>query len=462
MKLAPALLVACATLLLAVPASAQEPMEPALPDAVFSSNVQYLGSFKQDVGLTTSAKVVGNRLFVSGGKNLAVYDISNPAAPKAMGLLKANLAWQNEEVPTNGKVLGFASDTYSAEQTCLGQSRATGCLQFFDVRDPANIKIAGIVNRSAHTMDCALDCQYFYTDNGLIIDARGVLEGKAPTVVGNWATALRTQGGSANNCHHIREIRPGVLLSACQPFSVMSLNAEDGGSPTRPKLLASGKAAKFVHSARWPRGGTDDLVLIGGELNLTLRCDRNNSEFSTYSAKDVLSGRSESFTGPLAQKVPVGNGVYADGKAPAGVLGCSVHWFQEHPTWKNGGLVALSEFEHGIRFLQVKPDGSIKEQGFFTPLASSSGAPVWAGKDDIIYNIDYQRGIDVLRWKGQYYVPGEQEPPGRVPGTEGSLPKVPPTFAKAMAAVSAATPQPEMPVGKPEGTPFVCRLSGWR
>src|SRR5258705_9652030 len=74
------------------------------PDWVSSDNVEYLGSIKQDVGLTTGAKVVGDRLFVTSGKNLTIYDISTPASPKTLGSLKVNIAWENEEVPTNGKV----------------------------------------------------------------------------------------------------------------------------------------------------------------------------------------------------------------------------------------------------------------------------------------------------------------------------------------------------------------------
>ena len=83
------------------------------PDAVMSDNVEYLGSIKQDVGLTTGAKVVGDRMFVTSGKNISIYDISDPATPQPLGGMKANVAWENEEVPTNGKVLAVASDFYS-------------------------------------------------------------------------------------------------------------------------------------------------------------------------------------------------------------------------------------------------------------------------------------------------------------------------------------------------------------
>jgi hypothetical protein len=298
-----------------------------------------------------------------------------------------------------------------------------------------------------------LDCRYFYGRAGTIIDTRGILDGRAPTVIGNWIDELKKQGVNETKCHHIREIRPGILLTACQPFAAISLRKGDGGSPKHPKVLYTGAAAKFVHSARWPRRGTDKLVLIGGEQNFTGRCERNNSEFSTYSAAKVLAHRSTRFQGPLAQVPPAGNGVYADGKPVAGALGCSVHWFQEHPTWHDGGLVAISEYEDGVRFLQVRPDGKITEQGFFLSLGSSSSSPKWAGKDDVVYSIDYQRGIDILRWKGKHYVPGARRDPG-VGGTNGVTP--PPAPNAKQRAERAALAEQLKATG---WSPYYCRLA---
>ncbi len=435
-------------LLAAAPAAAQ--------DAVMSPNVEYLGSIQQDVGLTAGAKILGDRMYVTSGKNLSIYDISEPAAPKALGGMTANIAWENEEVPTNGEVLAVASDFYSVGvPECVTALAATGCVQFFDVRDPANVKQVGTIPTANHTVECALDCQYFYGRAGTIIDARGILEGTAPKVVGNWIDALAAQGVAQDSCHHIRELRPGVLLTACQPFAVISINAEDGGSPTQPKVLYTGEAAKFVHSARWPREGSDKFVLTGGEENFTGRCERNNSEFSVYSAEQVLAGASTQFEGPLAQVPPAGNGTYVDGKPVAGALGCSVHWFQEHETFRDGGLVAISEYEDGVRFLQIEPDGDIVEQGYFLSLGSSSSSPKWAGKDDILYSIDYLRGIDILRWKGEHYVPDAAPEPGRVRGTNGTTAPVRPTLAQAakrdaLAAQLRAT----------GWSPGLCRLAG--
>jgi hypothetical protein len=234
------LLATLAALVVAAPAFGAAP----LPDAVMSKNVEYLGSIQQDVGLTTGAKVVGDRLFVTSGKNISIYDISDPASPQPLGGMKANVAWENEEVPTNGKVLAVASDFYSVGvPECVAAMAPDGCVQFFDVRDPANIKQVGTIPIANHTAECALDCQYFYGKAGTIIDARGILDGTPPKVIGNWIDELRKQGVDEQSCHHIREIRPGVLLTACQPFAAISINAADGGSPAHPKVLYTGAAA---------------------------------------------------------------------------------------------------------------------------------------------------------------------------------------------------------------------------
>jgi hypothetical protein len=390
-------------------------------DWVASDNVEYLGSIKQDVGLTTGAKVVGDRLYVTSGKNLTIYDISTPETPKTLGTLKVNVAWENEEVPTNGKVLAVASDFYSAMPSCLTQLAADGCVQLFDVRDPADIREVGAVPVANHTAECVLDCQWFYGRAGTIIDARGVLDGRAPTVAGNWIDELASQGVTERSCHHIRELRPGVLLTACRPFAVITVNAKDapGASPEHPKVLYTGESDAFVHSARWPRQGRDDLVLIGGETNFTGACDGANGELRTYSAAGINKGTSKTFTGPLDHLQPAGNGTYTDGKPVANHLGCSVHWFQEHPTWHNGGLLALSEYEDGVRFIQVAGDGKMTEQGFFAPLGGSSSSSKWAPSGDVVYSLDYDRGIDIIRWRGAHYVPGKRET-GRAPGTNGT------------------------------------------
>src|ERR1044072_6781087 len=207
---------------------------PALPDAVMSPNVEYLGSIKQDVGLTTGAKIVGDRMFVTAGKNTSISDISVPATPKPMGAMQTNIAWENEEVPTNGKVLAVASDFYSVGvPECVAAGAATGCVQLFDVRDPANIKQVGVIPIANHTAECVLDCQYFYGRAGTIIDARGVLDGQAPQGVGHWRQGAAEPGNDRGRAPGAR--RPGAAGGRQLDRRAGKAGGERGVLPPHPR-----------------------------------------------------------------------------------------------------------------------------------------------------------------------------------------------------------------------------------
>lgn len=436
------LLAATAAVLAATPGLASA--DQVGPDYITSDNVEYLGSFKPATGLTAGARIIGDRMYVTSSKDLEIFDISSPETPRLMGAITVNVQFENEEVPTNGRLLGISSDLVNSGVECAAAGPAGlntvvggGCLRLYDVRDPAAVKeLPSVPGAGDHTSTCILDCTYLYGSDGSIVDARTALEpgGRAVKLAENWKSAVEAQGVRfEESCHNVREVRPGILITACQPSEVLSVLPEDGGSPTSPKVLFTGRSKaeldQFIHSARWPRAGQDAFILIGGERNFQPRCDGTVSAFQTFDASHV--GQDGTYT-PIDEIRPI-NGAYLDSNPPAQVLGCSVHWFEEHPTFRDGGLVALAEYENGVRFLQIQADGKIREQGFFIPLGGSASAPHWASTDsDILYSIDYERGIDVLRYRGSHYVPVKDAPPGdnsvepepgTIPGTEGAQPK---------------------------------------
>ena len=105
--------------------------------------------------------------------------------------MTVNVAWENEEVPTNGKVLAVASDFYSVgEPSAWRRWRPTAACSSSTCATRPNIKQVGTIPIANHTAECVLDCQYFYGSAGTIIDARGILDGTAPKVVGNWIDEL--------------------------------------------------------------------------------------------------------------------------------------------------------------------------------------------------------------------------------------------------------------------------------
>jgi hypothetical protein len=204
-----------------------------------------------------------------------------------------------------------------------------------------------------------------------------------------------SEGMPATGAHDVNEVGPGRVLTSSRP--IMLLDTTD---PEDPKLLAQGDDKTItggVHSNQWPNKGKDKIALFSTETNAHVRCDANAGGFQTWDASNYK--KTHSFQ--LIDVFRMGNGTFTDGSPPVNGLGCSGHWFQEHPTFHNGGLVASGFYEHGTRFLDISPQGKIKEVGYFMPYGGSTSAAYWL-TDRIVYAIDYSRGIDVLRYTGKF------------------------------------------------------------
>jgi LVIVD repeat-containing protein len=398
------------------------------PDYISSDNVQFVKSLKLAAD-GVGARIVGKYMYVTSTKDLEVYDISTPENPQMVGSVNVNVEFENEEVPTNGTLLGISGQTPTINSAGVCPSTyplsSSGCLAIYDVRDKAAPKLlTNVTGAGDHTSACVLDCSYFYGSAGSVTDARTVLANPASaTRIGNWQQSATIPDYNPNSsskfvsgCHHVQEIRPGILLAACQPILLLSVRPEDGGSILAPKVLGTGvnKDGRFIHGVHWPRAGADKFMIAGGEKNFQPSCDLPDiGAIMTWDASHVnVDG---SFSGPLDEWRPT-NGAYLDSNPPLNQLGCSAHWFEEHATFKDGGLIAEAAYENGTRFLQITSDGKIHEQGFFVPLGGSTSAPHWAPTGDVVYAIDYERGIDVLKYSGRHYVPGADEP-DRKPGT---------------------------------------------
>jgi hypothetical protein len=405
---------ALALLCVAVPGASAQNVGP---DYVASDNVELVDRIKT-VGDGVGARLIGKYLYVTTTKSLNIFDIAtDPEHPREVGLETLDIEFENEEVPTNGKLLGISSqigcknllagNTFNPEWDSGGASSATGCLSLYDVSNPAAVRYIKSVSGSGdHTATCVFDCTYFLGSTGSITDARDPANAER---IGNWQAGLPgSEEFFKASCHHLREIQPGLILGSCQPIVLMSVRPEDGGSITKPVVLATGtnQDERFIHSSRWPNGGADKFVLSGGETNASGTCDDTVGAFMVWDASAVIKAGGGFNTGAqfkLLDEIRPTNGNYVDGHTPVNGLGCSVHWFHEHPTFSNGGLVALAEYENGTRLLQITPEGKIVEKDFFLPLAGSSSAPHWNPNGKVFYSIDYARGVDVVRYTGPSY-----------------------------------------------------------
>lgn len=361
--------------LAALPSARAQEVIPGVSTGGFTSaHVHHVKFIPFEVGTATGARVVGHYLFVTSWRSFSIYDIIDPLNPALISTTPIGFMFENEDVSTDGRILLFS------------ESLPGNALHVWDLQSYAQpVEVATLQGAGDHTTSCLLSCQYGWGSSGTVTDLRRIDQ---PKIIGNWLKGL-----PGTSTHDVTEIQPGRVLTASQPF--MYLDARK--SVVHPKLLATGTSpdGRFIHSVLWPRVGKDRFLLIGGETNANPRCSSQSAHFMVWDSKGWKKTRKFHQTDQYTYT----NGVYVDGKPPVNGLGCSSHWFQPHPSFHNGGLVAVASYEHGTRFLMVSRTGKLKEAGWFEPLPGSESAAYWI-TPKLVYTIDYARGFDILSYDG--------------------------------------------------------------
>ncbi|HEV2756370.1 MAG TPA: hypothetical protein VG318_11420 [Actinomycetota bacterium] len=382
-----------AALVLAVTGAAQ-----AAPDAgadlgpsaggISSDNVEFIKNIPLSID-GVGGRVIGDYFYTNDQNKVMIFDISDPLNPEMTGFvpMPQEVLYSREDIDGNGDIL-VVPNTVIPNPGETETAKAAGATYIIDVEDKTNPTIIAQLNGSEqHTMSCILDCKWAYGSDGNIIDLRNPR--KPVLMEEKWGDGLPAQGG-----HDVNEVAPGIVLTSSQPILLLDARKD----PLHPKLLATGfnTDGRFMHSNDWPNKGTDKFFLAGGETNNQVRCNERNGAFMTWDASKWR--KTKTFT--MIDEYRMKNGTYADGSPAVNAVGCSSHWLESHPDFKNGGLVSAAFFEHGTRFLDVSSKGKITEVGYFMPHGGSTGASYWI-TDEIVYSVDYTRGIDILRFTGK-------------------------------------------------------------
>lgn len=316
---------------------------------------------------TAGARIFGKYMYLTTSRGLNIYDISDPAAPALTGtaVLPQTPYFGEEDPDTNGKILLLNEHVV-------------------DVEDKSNPVAIATHDADQHTITCILDCSYAYGSEGAIVDLRDPTK---PEVVGDWTRFVPP----ISNTHDVTEVKPGLVMTSTNPLVYLDARKD----PTKPKVLAAAgtKDGAYMHANLWPRGGKERFLLVGSET-LGPQCGQNSGAFMTWDTK----GWEQTGTFKLTDTYRVSNGLYTDGDSPANLY-CT-HWFETHPKYRNGGLVAMAWYEHGTRLFDISSNGKITEAGYFIPYGGSTSAAYWAN-DEILYSVDYNRGLDVLRYTGK-------------------------------------------------------------
>jgi hypothetical protein len=162
-----------------------------------------------------------------------------------------------------------------------------------------------------------------------------------------------------------------------------------------------------------PRATEEDLadpslhpgeILLGeGETNFKTACNSGSGPFATY---DLRTFEQSSAPFKLLDVFRPVQGDYQDGNPAINELGCSGHWFSVRPNSTPDRIVTANGwYEHGTRVFGVDgTTGKISQLGFFQPVVGAASAAYWVD-DEYIYVVDYERGIDILKYDDQAQVP---------------------------------------------------------
>lgn len=372
------------------------------PGYFATDNVEWIKNIPLNTD-SAGARLLGNYLYVTDDRGLTIWDVGNPVDPqfKSFTPLPQQAYYSEEDVDTNGKILLVG--TFGE---LLGTNTPVSYVSVVDVTNKtAPVVLSKVQNADNHTVTCLLDCTWAYGSSGVIIDLR---DPSNPVLKSEkWTAGLGISGAP----HDVTEVAPGFVMTSSKPITYLDVRS-DPVHPTKV-LTASPGDNRFVHANLWPQHGTDDFLLVGGETGGN--CNKTNA--GAFMAFKTQRDDSDP-TVPVKERAVIGfqmtdqyrvaTGLPTEGDSPYDQF-CS-HWFTTHPTYQDGGLVAVGWYEHGVRFLdvsretvdangQIVPGGDITEVGYFVPVGGSTSAAYWLN-DEILYTIDYQRGIDILRFNG--------------------------------------------------------------
>lgn len=345
-----------------------------------SGPIEHVKTVPVDAGTAWGGRIVGDYFYLGSYKHFSIYDVSDPVDPQLVSITPlVGQGTSMEDIDTNGKILVLTA------QRPVGSE-----LQVWDIRDKsAPAKIATLSGAGDHTMTCVLGCRWAYgsSPKKSIVDLR---DPKDPKLVGTWETL------GVDYVHDVTEVAPGWVVASTDPMLYI-----DARNPAKPKSVAYAPMyehlglptqQKIVGSNRWPREARDKFLLVGYETPAGGQCDADSA---TLQVLDATKWRSKGRL-PIKGAYHVHNGTYTNGDPPANAVGCTALWFQQHPDFHNGGMVAAAWAEHGMRLVEVQSGGRPRELGYYVPYGGVVAAAYWLN-DNIVYSVDLTRGFDILR-----------------------------------------------------------------
>jgi hypothetical protein len=388
-------LVAVCAVFQALPAAGQTAVLD--PPLSASSNVHLVAHIP---GSAAGMTFTDHYAYVSGWGGITILDIADADSPTIAGVLPLP-HFENEDVDLCGNTLIVVNDREASDIGSVLYVISIANRTAPTVKAVLPLGLTGKGRGSGHIANfVTADCSQLWIDGGNLVEVVDVSVPSAPRSLGKFESAA-SLSPDFKVSHDTELDSTGTIW-----------NVGGGGAaayrltkvPLAPELLATTGAAgrnpspynDFILHNSQRRGQTlliteedyidDDEVPPGG-------C-RGQGKFETWD----VSGLGRGAITPLDTWETELNGMFTSGavdsKAPV-TVNCSSHWFDA-----KAGVAAVGWYEQGVRFLDYRAPGDIKQVGYYIPANGSTWAAYWSPTDpygEVVYTADAYRGVDVLR-----------------------------------------------------------------
>ena len=412
--------------LLALAGAVLAPVSPshaAPPAGAISGNVQYVTTLPE-LATAISLNFIGNTMFASTQAGLFSYDVSNPKAPKLLGVLPHEI-WENEDVDVDvARKLVFISRDPRPAPGLPASSLPKGMIEIVDVSDPAKMTVKNVVVLDGgHTTSCVEKCKWLWTGGPSAYTGPGTTQQgwKGRPIYGTdlrdpanpKACAkpidLARNDGVTDYSHDVQVDAKGIAWvsgrGGVRGYRTSGKHRDPVTGKTRvadgcnPIPYAGGgteigREGPLMHNAlRNPSYAVDGRrgdVLIATEENLTSSCE-TSGKAATFDLKGTYAGAGWKAKEHRMREL----GTWTPEDATGATACASAHYVAD----RGDGVLAWAFYGQGTRFLDVSNPRRIRQVGYFRP----DDASTWAAyfHKGYVFVADNTRGVDVIRFTGK-------------------------------------------------------------
>lgn len=352
-----------------------------------ASELERVATYGQGGG-AAELEVAGNLAFLVGG-GVDIVSIADPAHPKRLSKIDCNRAIDVALDPA-AQILVVATDTAGS---CMpGEGFAV-----YDIRDPATPELLSQVQMPAGAHTVTMDGRTLYAnqqDETAGVRQLEIFDLSDPTRPRQLSVVAFTGHGPHESYARHRPDGRRLLYTA-NVTGATAASVLDVTDPSKPAILQTISDATINYAHQAEVSHDDKVLMVSDEMLIG----------SSYGVCGKAPAGAD--IGALHFYAAAPDGTFAsDGRErlgtwnmPAQVSGaeqCTIHNFSQSPDSRR---VLATWYSRGTRLADFSDPGNVKELAAVMPPGTLGRAAI--AHNGLIYTADLNRGMDVLRFRGE-------------------------------------------------------------